>query len=362
MGCLADIMDSTELDTRYLMNCSVDFEIIKNPFLKLMIEEKILKYNQLNLTTLAWNVVPCINSTMRLGTMTEREAVFNAFILDDEEVLKDGCKKASSCKSRQDRLKKKALEQCKAYIKENNLVEYPVIAVDVTKLFDDGGLNGVVANALASEYNRPILVVGGDFDINRGSCRNSNEDMISDFRTWCKNTELFELCEGHDNSFGIEIKKENVKKVMEKAKEDFGTSIEMEKTYAVERVINFSELDKKDVIAIGSLSELWATNVKEPLFLIKNVRINSSKVEKKGAKNNVLYFKVDNFTFMKSFLSGEFYDRITLKGLKSFGSVNLKMDIVCKFKRNEYNGSVSPQLEIIDIFSEEDKPDFDSIF
>lgn len=362
MGCLADIMDSTALDTRYLMNCAVDLEIIKNPFLRTMIEEKILKYNELNLTTLAWNVIPSVNSTMRLGTMEEREAMFNGFISDEEEVIKNGIKKASSCKSRQDRLKKKALEQCMKYISENSLTEYPVIAVDVTDLFDDAGLNGVVANALAGEYNRPILVVGGDNEINRGSCRNSNEAMVADFRSWCKDTELFELCEGHDNSFGIEIKKENIAKVMEKAKEDFGVSVEVEKAHFVERIIDFSELDKKDVIAIGSLSELWATNVKEPLFLVKNIRVNSAKIEKKGAKNNVLSFVVGDFSFIKMFLSGAFFDRITLKDKRAFGSTDLKIDMLCKFKKNEWNGKSYPQLEIVDAISEEDIRTIDDIF
>ena len=362
MGCLADVMDSTKLDTRYLMNCAVNLETIKNPFLKLMIQEKILKYNELNLTTLAWNVIPCINSTMRLGTIQEKKAVFNALISDEEEVLQEGFKKASACKSRQDRLKKKALEQCKKYIEERNLVEYPVIVVDVTEIFNDNGLNGVVANALSSEYNRPVIVVGGDFEINRGSCRNSNEEMIADFRAWCKDTSLFELCEGHCNSFGIEIKKENIPKVMEKAKEYFGTSLEIEKTYSVERVINFSDLNKKDVISIGGLVELWATNIKEPIFLIKNVRINSSKIEKLGKRGNVLRFVVGDFAFVKMFLSGEFYDRITMKDEVSFGSVNLKMEVLCKFKKNEWEGKIYPQLEVIDIISEKEELSFEDIF
>ena len=166
----------------------------------------------------------------------------------------------------------------------------------------------------------------------------------------------------HDNSFGIEIKKENIQKVMEKAKEDFGLSAEIEKTYAVERAFDFGELDKKDVIAIGGLSQLWATNVKEPIFLVKNVRINSSKVEKKGARNNVLYFKVGDFTFMKMFLSGEFFDRITLKDKKAFGSINLTMDVLCKFKKNVWEEKAYPQLEIIDIISLEYKPTMEDIF
>ena len=354
MGCLGDIMDGTVLDTRYIMNCSVNINMIKNPFMKLLIQEKILKSGKLNLTSLAWNVIPTINSVMRLGTMQERLAVFNAFISDDEQVIKDGLKKANSCKSRQDRQKKKALEMCKQYIESNNLTEYPIIAIDVTDLYDDSGLNGVVANALGSEYNRPIVVVGGRDEIVRGSCRNTNEELIPNFKEWCTNSGLFEANLGHENAHGCIIKKDNLQKIMELGKEQLGTSTEIEKTYAVEKAIDFSKLNKKDVIAIGKLEDLWCTNIKEPIFLVKNVKINSAKVERLGSRNNVLRFKVGDFTFIKMFLSGEFYDRITLKDKKAFGSINLKMDVLCKFKANEWEGNVYPQMEVIDITSEED--------
>lgn len=354
MGCLGDIMDGTELDTRYLMNCSVNIDMIKNPFMKLLIQEKILKNGKLNLTSLAWNVVPTINSVMRLGSMQERLAIFNAFISDDEEVIKEGLKKANSCKSRQDRQKKKALEMCKQYIEENGLTEYPIIAIDVTDLYDDSGLNGVVANALGSEYNRPIVVVGGREEIARGSCRNMNEELIPNFKEWCTQSGLFEMAMGHESAFGTMVKRGNLQKIMELGKEQLGTSTEINKTYAVEKVIDFSKLTKKDVVSIGKLEDLWCTNIKEPIFLVKNVKINSAKVERLGSRNNVLRFKVGDFTFIKMFLSGEFYDKITLKDKKAFGSINLKMDVLCKFKANEWEGNITPQMEIIDIMSEED--------
>lgn len=197
MGCVADVMSGLELDTRYLMNCSVDQTKLKNPFLKYLIIKKIGN-GDLNLTSMAWNIVPCINSVMRLGTSVEKEAVFNAFINieGNEEVLETGYKKANACKSRQDRLKKTALDFCVKKIEEQGLCEYPVIILDVTNLFEDDGLNGVIANGLSETFNRPIIVIGGDNDINRGSCRNTNESMCSNFRNWCKGTELFDLCEG----------------------------------------------------------------------------------------------------------------------------------------------------------------------
>lgn len=363
MGCLGDIMDGTELDTRYIMNCAIDMDIVKNPFMKLLIQEKILKNGKLNLTSLAWNVIPTINSVMRLGTMQERLAVFNAFISDEDEVIKEGLKKANSCKSRQDRQKKKALEMCKQYIEDNKLTEYPIIAIDVTNLYDDSGLNGVVANALGSEYNRPIVVVGGKEEVVRGSCRNTNEELLSNFKEWCMQSGLFEMAMGHEQAFGSMVKKDNLQKIMDLGKQQLGTSTEIEKTYAVEKAIDFSKLNKKDVVAIGKLEDLWCTNIKEPIFLIKNVKINSAKVERLGSRNNVLRFKVGDFVFIKMFLSNDFYDRITLKDKKAFGSVNLKMDVLCKFKANEWEGNITPQMEIIDILSEEDNAvDLSDIF
>lgn len=166
----------------------------------------------------------------------------------------------------------------------------------------------------------------------------------------------------HDNSFGIEIKKENIQKIMDKAKEDFDGAIEAEKTILVEKAINFSDLTKKEVLAIGDLKDLWVTNIKEPTFLIKNVRINSSKIERCGSKNNVMRFVVGDFTFVKFFLSNALFEKVTLKNEVAFGSVNLRMDVLCKFKKNEFNEKVSPQLEVIDIYSEKDEVSLDDIF
>lgn len=363
MGCVADVMSGTEIDTRFLMNCCVDQTKIKNPFLKYLIIKKIGS-GDLNLTSMAWSIVPSINSVMRLGTQVEKESVFNAFINleGNEEVLEQGYKKANACKSRQDRLKKNALISCTEKIEEQKLYEYPVIVLDVTNLFDDDGLNGVIANGLSETYNRPVIVIGGENEVNRGSCRNVNESMCGNFRRWCKDTGLFDLCEGHDNSFGVEIKVDNYIKIMEKAKEDFNGTVETDKTFIVEKVFNFSDLTKKEVLAIGELKDLWVTNIKEPTFLIKNVRINSSKIERCGSKNNVMRFVVGDFTFMKFFLSNALFEKVTLKNEVAFGSVNLRMDVLCKFKKNEFNEKVSPQLEVIDIYSEKDEVSLDDIF
>lgn len=149
---------------------------------------------------------------------------------------------------------------------------------------------------------------------------------------------------------------------MDKGVEDFSTNIDTNKTVLIEKAINFSSLNKKDVIDVGNLSDLWATNIKEPMFVIENIRINSSKIERLGKTNNILRFAVGDFVFIKKFLSKEFYETITMKDSVAFGSVNLKIDAICKFKTNEWNDKQYPQLEIIDAISCKEETTFNDIF
>ena len=362
LGCVADIMSSTELDTRYLMNFSANMETIKNPFMKLVIENKILNFGKLNLSSVAWNLAPVINSVTRVGTLEDRNALFNALISDDKEVVEYGYTRAISCKGKQDRAKKKGYKMCKDYIQDNQLDRLPIMLIDTTNLYSDNGLNGAIANMLSAEYNRPVIVFGGREEVLRGSCRNVNEVMIKDFNKWCTETGLFNLVGGHASAFGVEIPRCNVEKIIQMGIDEFGDSFATDKIYEVERVIPFSQLKEQDVVAIGELEDIWCTNIKEPMFLIKGVRINSAKLEKKGARGNVLLFKVGNFSFIKMFLSNDFYNRVTLKDKKTFGSVDLKMDILCNFKKNEWCGNITPQLEIVDIYSREDTLDIDDLF
>lgn len=363
MGCVADSMSTYTTDSRFIMNCAINPTYIKNPFLKYMINDKILKSdNPLNLTTLAWNVVPPINSTMRLGSMEEKEAVIGAFLTDDIEKLELGRKKANACKSRQDKLKKTATEECVKEIIENGLVQYPVIILDVTDKFKDNGLNGVLANNLSEYFYRPVIIVAGKEDeANRGSCRNANEKMCSNFREWCLSTNLFNLVEGHNSSFGVELTKDKFSQVLEKAKEDF-KEFNTEKVYLVDKIIDFNSLSPKQVISIGDIENLWATDLKEPTFIVKGVMVNSNELQKVGSKGNFLRFKVGDFVFIKKFLSKAFYEYITQREENQFGSKNLKIDVLCKFKTNVWNDKKHPQLEIIDAYSEEYKPSFDDFF
>lgn len=354
IGCIGDMMDSKELDSRYIMNEATKIENIKNPMLMKLVQDKILKYDKLNGTSIAWKIVPLINSVCRFGTQEEKEKTFNGLTSSDEEIVDLAIKTVVSCKGKQDRAKKKAFELMVAYIEENKLDKYPLMVIDATGMYKSNGLNGVVCNMVADVYNRPVIIVAGDREIMRGSSRNGNLNIVDNLMKWCLGSELFHLVAGHSNAAGIELKRENIQLVMDKALEDFGEPKSEGKTLFVESVLDFKSITKQDILNIGNLEKLWITNLRQPTYVIKGVKVNNADMEKLGSRGNVLRFKVGDITFVKMFLSGEFYDRVTKHKEKAFGSLDLIVDLIVKFNTNEWNGKKYPQMEIIEAHSEID--------
>lgn len=362
-GNIGDNMDSRCLETRALINYCTDFENIKNPMLKRLVETKIFKSGgKLNGSSIAWNIVPLINATCRFGTQAEKYTVFEGFISEDEEVIDKAIKTATSCKSRQDNNKKKAIKLVQEYIEENGLTKYPFIVVNTRNLFEDNELNGVVCNTISETYHRPVLLGGANEDeIMKGSARNCSDSFIKSLKEELLSSGLVESAEGHDNAFGFKIKTSNITKLMEYSLK-YKDKVQKDKIYYVDAEFNLSDIGKKEVIEVGELENLFVTTIKEPLFAIKNIKINNSKIERYGSRSNVLRFQAGGFTFFKMFLSNDFYERVSMKNKETFGSIDVDMTAIVKMKYNDWNGERYPQFELVDAESIKDNKKEEILF
>ena len=85
-------------------------------------------------------------------------------------------------------------------------------------------LTGLVAMNLAAEYKKPTMLgrLGTDNKF-RGSCRGINESELKDFRQFLLDSNLMEFAEGHANSFGFEIKNNNIPKLINYANTKLAT-------------------------------------------------------------------------------------------------------------------------------------------
>src|SRR5699024_1292522 len=82
---------------------------------------------------------------------------------------------------------------------------------------------GLIANKFVTENMTPTLVLVEDEEGNLSGSARGYEGAMKDFRTWCLDTGLFDLAQGHDNAFGVEVSKDNIDKLIELSNKGFET-------------------------------------------------------------------------------------------------------------------------------------------
>ena len=351
LGNIADGMAMNNLDVRYLVQQGV--KNVNNTLMQCIIEKQSKSMNnRVNITTVGWNVAPMLNAVIRIGTQEEKQQLFEGFLSDDEEFCMEVVNMCIKVQRKQSAMVKKLVPVLKDMIEQQQLLKNKVIILDVTGQ-GDKEIIGLVANKLLSEYERPIMLlheVTNNNNIISGSVRSPRE--LTMFKNTCMKTGEFIFCEGHQNAFGCSIQKDKVASATAKLNQALESeNLDSEVAHAVDMVIPYGALRKSDVFAIGELGDLWGNGVSEPLFVIKGIKMNADHIKLVG-NNNTITFSKSEFSFVKFFTNADTWRDMTMANTGS--SKNVVLDVVCKFKINEWGGNVKPQLEIIDFNVTED--------
>lgn len=353
LGNIADGMNMNNLDVRYLAQQGM--QNINNTLIQCIIQKQAYSMNnKVNITTIGWNVAPMLNAVIRIGSQEEKEQLFKGFLSDDEEYCVEVVNMCLKVQRRQNTAVKKLVPILQGMIEEQGLSDNKVIILDATGQGDRETI-GLVANKLLNTYKRPIMLLHELTDkphIISGSVRCPRE--ISMFKSTCVKTGEFVFCEGHQNAFGCSICKDNVPNAIEKLNEALkDVEFEADSTYAVDMVIPYGALRNSDVFEIGELADLWGNGVDEPLFVVKGIKMDSKNIRLAG-KNNTIMFSKNDFNFVKFFTNMATWEEMTMANDFDDGSKSIILDVVCKFKINEWQGNIKPQIEIIDFNVKED--------
>ena len=189
VGLIGDMMDVTQPETRFLIQKGL-LKIHNNCDSSLLAILKYLKKEyKPNATTIAFYLVPFINSIIRLGKI---EDIINILITDDPKKLKEMIKLCGGMNDKRKLLQSNIVEQIDEIID----LSHKIIIIDATKLKANSTLNGLIANSIAQKYQKPTLVVNLDTEVNtfNGSGRGYGNEF--DFKQILSDTGLFESVEG----------------------------------------------------------------------------------------------------------------------------------------------------------------------
>lgn len=348
IGNIADMMDIRTLETRYYVYKGL--EQINNSFLKALFDKQSYSTKGIvNVINCQFYIVPLINAAVRSATNEEKLKMIRAFLEEDEQIYNSRKKEyedlqtstarlLTNIKARQGRLRDKGIQQIEAQIYNDDLLDNKVLIVNVTDLLDKN-LTGLVANGLAKQYKRPVLLLRnkGEYSLS-GSMRGYEKGAIKDLKQFLTDTGKFVFVEGHSNASGVEIKKEKIDELNSMINEqlkDIEIDIDIHEVDLIVpakqlKVGLFKELDKH--------RNLWGFKVEEPLIAVKELSVDKNNVQLMGSNKTTIKFVHNNIEFIKFKTNEEAYEDMISKGQ------TLIIDVVGRFGFNEYQGKKIPQV------------------
>lgn len=371
LGQLADLADVRNLETRGLCLQGLEDFAENNLLLKAIVEEQEYSMKgECNFTTISWYVAPLMNAIFRQGSLEDRIDLFKAICNFEEErvytpqrktkdnpnkepivesLQKNIIRRAKSIKSHQDNEVKKEVKEIQNMVDETD----KVIIVDITGIVSPGH-SGLIANRLAHQYKRPVILVNDK----GGSGRGYDEHPIENFNEWISQSGLIE-CSGHGNAFGITFTREQIPQLKEWCNEQL-QDIDTEPVWHVDFEFDISKLKESHVKRVGQFNSSWGGfGMEEPLFAITGIQIETGDIQRLGAKATMMKFTTEingqEISFIRPFTGDEVYKEFICENAKrrgisrdSVGNKKIEVTLIGKFKINEFAGKQFAQVEIVE--------------
>ncbi|WNM51435.1 RecJ-like ssDNA exonuclease [Staphylococcus phage S-CoN_Ph2] len=345
LGQTGDVSNIADPEIRYLTYTGV--RNINNPFIKSVMERKGID----NPTTRDWSfsIISMINAVTRIGTLEEKQRLFEAMITDSEETetieirkknKKTGkfdkiptemtlpeivAKQCESIKTKQDKIVKDAIKNIEFLYNEK-------IIVAVSDDNSPSSINGLVAMKLADKHRKPVMVGKFKNDYFSGSIRAQNID----FKSILTKSELFYFVQGHSQAAGFSIPKGYLDSLYEYIEEyKFKTS----NVYEVDVLTH--KPNEQDIIRVELEKDVLGGNVVYPLFGYEEIEFNKRCINKRGS---VLSFFDDNVTFVLFNAPDDIKEEID----NNIVNNKITMNIVGEPRINKFGNKEQSQIVIKD--------------
>ncbi len=296
-----------------------------------LLEANVAKNSPINANTVSFGIAPRINACGRIGYELEAVQLFMTENIVESRQLTDKLNLYN--KTRQD-IEKKIFEEAKEIIETNHLQNQHTIVIG--KEGWHHGVIGIVASKITELYFKPAILIGFENGIGKGSGRSiPGFDLHEALHRLGGYLEKYG---GHEMAVGVTLKQENfevfAKELEEKAKEAHTEQIVP--IISIDKQITAKELTLEMAESLMEL-EPYGTSNKVPIFLIKNLKIDSIRtlVEGKHLKltlqdgaNLIQGIGFNLGYFADEFLLGDRVDVIGMIEINSFNHVkNIQINI-----------------------------------
>lgn len=312
------------IENRYI--CKLGFNNMLNPAIKAIVGSYAF-----NSTAVAFSISNLANACIRSGYA---KLVSDMFLSDDKKEIKRLLEQVKQIKAESDEQVNEAMQQIiETQLKDIDLDKNKVLVVSI----DKQGIAGLIANKLASLYNRAVIVLteeeieeNGNTNL-AGSCRTFGDMKIKDL---INNTGIG-VAEGHQFAAGFKVKANELQQFENKLAEDLKDyKSEAMETY-IDLEINISDLSIELVRLINEINQITGNGFDKITVAIRDIKPTSKFVIGKKHScvntNNAQFLKWNDLSLV-----------IDLDNAESF-------DCIAEVELNKYNPPIKGVIRDFDI-------------
>ncbi len=339
--CIGTISDIVPLVDENRVISKLGLKLVaqtRNLGLKYLLEENVGKNSSVNANTVSFGVAPRINACGRIGY--EQDAV-KLFMTQNIVEAHNLTEQLNSYNKTRQEIEKSIFEEAKEIIEKNNMQHKNTIVIG--KEGWHHGVIGIVASKITELYFKPTILIGFENGIGKGSGRSVPGFDLHD--ALHRLGGYLDKYGGHEMAVGVTVSQSNFDKFaeeLEKRAQELHTE-QLVPIISIDKEIAGKDLEIEMAEELTKL-EPYGTSNKVPLFLIKNLKIDSIRtlVEGKHLKLtlqdgnhivNVIGFNLGYHA--ENFLLGDKVDIIGMIEINEFGN-NRNIQINLKDIRKSY--------------------------
>lgn len=202
------------------------------------------------------------------------------------------------------------------------------------------GVIGIVASKIADEHSRPVVLVGVNDGVGRGSARSIDGFNIFELLETCR--DLYLDFGGHEGAAGFEIKPDDIPELIMRLNEG------VDRKLAFEELVSKVKIDAEinpTQITLGLIKELESLNPHgqgnpAPIFISRSLKVSDWRRVGNGSHLKAKFTDGAITLDTIGFGLGALGDKLSPSGV---------YDIAYNLEANEWEGFESAQLNIVDI-------------
>ena len=291
-------------------------------------------YKEIDSNTISFGVAPRINACGRMG---HEDEALNLFLAETKEDAIKIAKKLNEYNVLRQTTEKAIYEDAISKIEKEDIENKNSIVV--------GGYNwhhgviGIVSSKVTEKYYKPSILLCFEDDLAKGSGRSIQGFDLHDALTKCG--DLLDKYGGHAMAVGLTLKKEHFEEFKARFEEvaKKANIKEMIPTLYIDEEVKLKDINMDLVKSLAILEPFGEAN-KVPLFLIRNLKIDSIRALSEG-RHLKLSLRDESMV-----INAIGFDIGSLAEEYKIGD---KIDVVGTLEINSFNGFSSVQINIKDL-------------